>query len=89
VPVHTIHRPFFSPAEEPQDPRLGVAKDATHRGLWTEAGKPKRIIEPAWFLHPRIMTDYSPWQEGEKTYKSSEFEAFTRENHPLGWEKSQ
>jgi hypothetical protein len=35
------------------------------------------------------MTDSSPWQEGEKPYKSSEFEVFSREYHPLGWEKSQ
>jgi hypothetical protein len=52
--------PFFPPAPEPQDPRLGIAEDATDRGLRTEAGKPKRIVEPAWFSHPRIMADSSP-----------------------------
>ncbi len=65
APVRTIHRPFFSPAQEPQDPRLGIAEDATNRGLRAEAGKPKRIIEPAWFSHPVIMPDFSPRGEGE------------------------
>src|SRR3954452_18181022 len=65
VPARTFRRPFFSPAREPQDPRLGIAEDAPDCGLRTEAGKPKGIIEPAWFSHPRIMPDFSPRGEGE------------------------
>jgi hypothetical protein len=63
--VRTSRRPFFSPAQQSQDPRFGIAKDATNRGLRAEAGKPKGIIEPAWFSHPVIMPDFSPRREGE------------------------
>ena len=67
--VHTIHRPFFSPAQEPQDPRLRIAEDATDRGLRTETGKPIRIIEPTWFSHPRFMPGFSPRREEENPTK--------------------
>jgi hypothetical protein len=63
--VRTIRRPFFSPAQESQDPHLGIAEDATNRGLWAEAGKPKGIIEPAWFTHLVIMPDFSPRREAK------------------------
>src|SRR5207302_3156580 len=50
-------------SQEPHDPRLGVAEEATDRGLRTETGKPKRTIKPAWFSHPGIMPDFSPRSE--------------------------
>jgi hypothetical protein len=81
-------RPFFSPAQEPQDPRLGITEDATDRALWTEAGKPKRIIEPAQFSHPRIMPEFSPRGEGQNPANQGISRASQAIFYPLEWEKN-
>jgi hypothetical protein len=88
APVRTIRRPFFSPAQESHDPRLGIAKDATNRGLRAEAGKPKRIIEPVWFSHPVIMPNFSPRREGELPGNQGVSRPSQANFYPLGWEKS-
>src|SRR5207249_1112791 len=88
APAHTSRRPFFSPALEPQDPRLGIAEDATDRGLRTETGKPIRISQPAWFSHPRIMPVFSPRGEGGNPSKQGVSRPSQAIIYPLGWEKS-
>jgi hypothetical protein len=54
---------FFSQTQEPHDPRLRIAKDATDPGLRTETDKPVRIFQPTVFSHPGIMADSSRREE--------------------------
>jgi len=54
----------------------------------TEAGKPKRIIEPAQFSHQGIMPEFSPRGEGQNPGDQEVSRPSQALVYPRGWEKN-
>jgi len=46
------------------------------------------MIQPTWFLHPRIIPDFSPRKEGGNPWKQGVSWPSDATFYPLDWEKS-